>query len=265
MNVFLKLRWHFIAQRRAYAVAVSMLAGVALLNLLPAAVVGWMVDRVAQRRLDWPQLLLAVGALLLAALAIYALRYGWRSRLYGAAYRLAALLRERVFAQLLRQPPAFYQRWSTGDLMARATNDVTAVEMLAGEGVLTLFDGVFTGLLVLGVMSIAFSWELTLLALLPWPLMAYAMYRFGDRLHAAFDGAQAAFGDLNDCVQEHVGGIRAVKAHGQEALAAQRLEAAAAAASRANREWRASIRAMTRSSTSPWAPPSCSASAAAPG
>ncbi len=234
MTAFLNLSWYFRQHWRAYGIAVAMLSCVAVLNLVPAAVVGYVVDGVAARTLDGRELALASGGIAATAVLVYVLRYGWRSVLYGTSYRLAVVLRERIYQQLLRQSPAFYQRWSTGDLMARATNDVTAVELLAGEGVLTLFDGVLTGALVLGVMSLVFSWKLTLLALLPWPVMAWYMYQFGEQLHVAFDGAQAQFSRLNDCVQEHVGGIRAVKSFGQEALAAERFAAIAADTSRAN-------------------------------
>ncbi|MFA7098394.1 MAG: ATP-binding cassette domain-containing protein, partial [Gammaproteobacteria bacterium] len=92
-----------------------------------------------------------------------------------------------------------------------------AVEMTAGEGVLSMVDGALMGTVVLAVLLFAFSWKLTLLALLPWPIMAYLMWRFGNELHRAFRDAQAQFSALNDRVQESIATIRLIKAFGQEA------------------------------------------------
>ena len=67
-----------------------------------------------------------------------------------------------------------------------------------------LFDGAFTGLLVLLVMTLFISWPLTLIALVPWPIVGYFMWRFGKELHLSFKDAQARFSDLNDDVQESI-------------------------------------------------------------
>ncbi|WP_264841342.1 ABC transporter transmembrane domain-containing protein, partial [Klebsiella pneumoniae] len=89
--------------------------------------------------------------------------------LFGASYQLAVELREDFYRQLSRQHPAFYLRHRTGDLIARATNDVDRVVFAAGEGVLTLVDSLVMGCAVLIVMSTQISWQLTLLALVPMP------------------------------------------------------------------------------------------------
>lgn len=222
MKIFLRLRWYFRIRWKEYSAAILMLTSIALLNLLPAALIGRLIDAVAQQKLSFDYLIRFAAYILAIGVSVYILRYFWRSLLYSSSYKLAVLLREKVYAHLLRQPPVFFQRWSTGDLMARATNDVTAVEMLAGEGVLTLFDGVLTGLIVLTTMCLGFSFKLTLIALLPWPVMAYFTYRLGNALHDAFDQSQAAFSELNNCVQEQVGGIRTIKAYGKAELAEQR-------------------------------------------
>jgi ABC-type multidrug transport system fused ATPase/permease subunit len=113
--------------------------------------------------------------------------------------------------------PRFFREHRTGDLMARSTNDISALEMTAGEGVLSGIDGLVTGVLVIAIMAGLISWELTLLALLPFPLMAWYFMRIGERLHAGFRDAQERFSDLNDRVQESVSGIRMVRAFGLEA------------------------------------------------
>jgi ABC-type multidrug transport system fused ATPase/permease subunit len=100
--------------------------------------------------------------------------------------------------------------------MAHATNDVQAIQETAGSGVLTLVDSITMGAMVVATMAITISWKLTVICLLPLPLMAFAVTRYGRMLHDRFMVAQAAFSDINDRVQEYVSGIRVVRAFGQE-------------------------------------------------
>jgi len=100
--------------------------------------------------------------------------------------------------------------------MARSTNDVNAVVMTAGEGVLTAADSLIMGIAVLFVMTTMLSWELTILALLPMPLMGLAVFRFGRQLHTCFSESQAAFSDLTDKTQEALNGVRMIRAFGLE-------------------------------------------------
>ncbi|WP_376753471.1 SmdA family multidrug ABC transporter permease/ATP-binding protein [Pantoea endophytica] len=157
-----------------------------------------------------------IGVMLVTAVIVYLLRYVWRVLLFGASYQLAVELREDFYRQLSRQHPAFYLRHRTGDLIARATNDVDRVVFAAGEGVLTLVDSLVMGLVVLIVMSTQISWQLTLLALIPMPIMAFAIQKDGARLHQRFKVAQAAFSSLNDQTQESLTSIRMIKAFGLE-------------------------------------------------
>lgn len=233
MRIYRKLGWYFQLHWQRYAAAMAALFIVAALLLVPPWLTGRVVDAVAQHTLTSAQLSGYMVLLVAVALAVYVLRYAWRLLLFGASYRLAALLRQRIYQHLMLMAPAFFQRHNTGDLMARATNDVTAVEQTAGEGVLSLFDGVVTGALVLIMLFVALSWKLTLLALLPFPVMAYYMWRYGRELHSAFALAQARFSELNEKTQEGIGNIRLVKAFGyeqrQHAVFAQATERAAQA------------------------------------
>jgi len=234
MWLFLQLSWYFRSQWRRYSVAMLLLTLVALLNLVPPWITGRLVDATANGSLTRSALLQQLGLIVLVAVLVYLFRYLWRLSLYSASYQLGARLRQRFYEHLLRQPPAFFQRHKTGDLMARATNDVSAVEMFAGEAMLALFDGLLTGFVVLLVLFIGIDWRLTLAALIPWPLMAYWFWRINRELHAGFEQAQARFSLLNDRVQESVTGIRMLKAYGLEQRAIREFDAAAGAASTAN-------------------------------
>lgn len=234
LSIFLKLAWFFRQHWRPYAAAFVALAVIAVLVMIPPWLTGKLVDAVTQRTLTREMLFSHTGGIVLVALLVYGLRYFWRVLLYGSAYQLAAILRQRLFWHLATMSPEFYQRHNTGDLMARTTNDVNAVEATAGEGVLSMVDGAFTGLVVLAMLFVAISWKLALLALLPWPIMSYFMWRFGNELHSAFGVAQARFSDLNDRAQENITTIRLLKAFGQEHGAERAFQAAAQQASAAN-------------------------------
>ncbi|MFO6296447.1 SmdA family multidrug ABC transporter permease/ATP-binding protein [Rahnella selenatireducens] len=216
MRLFAQLGWYFRREWRRYLGAVGLLIIIAILQLLPPKLVGVIIDGVTSKQMSASVLFAWLGLMLGTAVVVYLLRYVWRVLLFGASYQLAVELRQDFFRQLSRQHPAFYLRHRTGDLIARATNDVDRVVFAAGEGVLTLVDSLVMGLAVLIVMATQISWELTLLSLVPMPVMAIIIKRYGDQLHSRFKTAQAAFSSLNDQAQESLTSIRMIKAFGLE-------------------------------------------------
>ncbi len=216
MDLFFKLGWYFKSQWRRYAAAVTMLIGVDLLEMSIPWITGLIIDHVVEGSLRPDLLWRLVLALCGIGVAVYVMRYLWRILLFYSSFHLAEIMRRRLYEHFTRMSPRFFREHRTGDLMARATNDISALEMTAGEGVLSGIDGLVTGVLVIGIMTSMISWELTLLALLPFPFMAWYFMRIGERLHAGFRDAQERFSDLNDRVQESVSGIRMVRAFGLE-------------------------------------------------
>lgn len=216
MRLFAQLSWYFRREWRRYLGAVALLVIIAMLQLVPPKVVGIVVDGVTEQHFTTGQILMWIATMVLIAVVVYLLRYVWRVLLFGASYQLAVELREDYYRQLSRQHPEFYLRHRTGDLMARATNDVDRVVFAAGEGVLTLVDSLVMGCAVLIMMSTQISWQLTLFSLLPMPVMAIMIKRNGDALHERFKLAQAAFSSLNDRTQESLTSIRMIKAFGLE-------------------------------------------------
>jgi len=234
LRLFAQLSWYFRREWRRYFGAIALLAIIAVLQLIPPKVVGIVVDGVTRQHYTAEKVWMWIGALVLIAVMVYLLRYVWRVLLFGASYQLAVELREDFYRQLSRQHPAFYLRHRTGDLIARATNDVDRVVFAAGEGVLTLVDSMVMGCAVLIVMSTQISWQLTLLALLPMPVMALVIKRNGDALHERFRVAQAAFSSLNDRTQESLTSIRMIKAFGLEDRQSAQFAADAADTGRKN-------------------------------
>ncbi|MFZ5538897.1 MAG: ABC transporter ATP-binding protein [Pseudomonadota bacterium] len=208
-----------------------MLIGVAVLTVWVPLQVGRIVDGLVAQTLFGGALARELAWLVAMGIAIYFLRVGWRLQLFAAAYRLGVELRTRLYARLAQQGPPFFNRQRTGDLMARATNDVDAIEMVAGEAFLAGFDGTLTLVLVVGMMTLGVDWRLAAVALLPFPLMAASFWVISRRVHDAWRLSLDRFSALNEHVQETVAGVRTLRALGLEARAgndfAQRTQAAA--------------------------------------
>ncbi|RXT04204.1 ABC transporter transmembrane domain-containing protein [Ammoniphilus sp. CFH 90114] len=215
MNIFLDLMWYFKQEKSKYLVGVVVLFLVSLLNLLPPYIVGRIVDDIRIQTLSYPTLFNWLLLILAIAITVYGLRYLWRIMIFGSAIRLGMLLRNRLYEHFTKLSPRFYHKRRIGDLMAHSTNDVQAVQMTAGEGVLTLVDSIIMGGLVILTMGFI-HWKLTLIALLPMPIMVLATSYYGTLLHKRFHEAQASFSHLNDRVQENISGVRVIKAFGQE-------------------------------------------------
>ncbi|MFS0725597.1 ABC transporter ATP-binding protein [Paenibacillus sp. 1P07SE] len=223
--VLKKLNWFFAMQWKRYAVAITLLALVGLLEVIPPWLIGYTIDGIALGTLSesgFYNTLLLWGGITVVG---YVITYVWFYQLFGAAFVLERLLRSRLMRHFMRMTPTFFERNRTGDLMARATNDLGAVANTAGFGILTLIDSTLFMLTILAVMSILISWKLTLAALLPLPLVAIIMRYLGKRIHDRFTAAQDSFGELNDQVLESVAGVRVTRAFVQEAADERRFQA----------------------------------------
>lgn len=216
MRVFLELGWFFNERKKQYALGIFMLLIVAFLGILPPRIIGFVVDEISRGTLTSGYLIKWLSVLAGAALLMYVLRYAWRLMIFGSSILLARNLREQLFRHFTQMSPAFYQKRRVGDLMAHATNDLQAVQQTAGAGVLTLVDSIATGGFVIAAMAITVNWKLTLIVLLPLPLMAYMTNYYGKLLHKRFHGAQEAFSGLNDKTQESISGMKVIKTFGQE-------------------------------------------------
>ncbi|MBY8314545.1 ATP-binding cassette domain-containing protein [Vibrio fluvialis] len=223
MQLFQHLKWFFRQHRFTYALALSMLFAVAMLNMAVPWFIGHAIDKLLETR-DFSQAEYYLFALLGVSILVYLLRYGWRRVLFGTSYQLGNILREQFYHRLLRQGQAFYNQHSTGDLMARATNDIDAVEMAAGEGILSGFDGLMTFILVLVMMFVFIDWQLAVLAILPFPFMGYGFYKLSNRIHHQFKDTLDSFSTLNEQAQQSVAGIRMIKSMGREGIEADKFE-----------------------------------------
>jgi ATP-binding cassette subfamily B protein len=156
------------------------------------------------------------GSLIVAIAAVEGVfRFWMRKLLIGVSRFVEFDLRNDFFAQLQRMSPSFFQRWRTGDLMSRASNDIGAVRMVLGPGIMYPAE---TVLITLGALTfmVAISWELTLVSLAIMPVVSIAVKEFGAVIHKRFESIQEKMSDISAFVQENVSGMRVVKAYSQE-------------------------------------------------
>lgn len=217
-----KLGWFFRQEWKRYTIAVICLLLTGICEIIPPMLIGQSIDEIAMGTITWQSL--TETLLLIAAIAIFAyiVNYVGIVRLFAGSHLVERMLRSRFLRQLLRMTPSFYERNRTGDLMARATNDLHAVSMTAGFGVLTFIDSTLWMGTVLITMCVFISWKLTLASILPLPVLAILVNIYGNWIHRRFTAAQDAFGRMNDDVLETVSGIRVIRAFVQEKSAMQR-------------------------------------------
>jgi ATP-binding cassette, subfamily B, multidrug efflux pump len=132
-------------------------------------------------------------------------------------------LRNDLFAHLVELSPDYYARTRTGDIMARATNDLNAVRMMLGPGIMYWFETSLTFLLAMIIM-LRSDWRLALYAILPAPAVSLSMIFFGRRIHDRFERIQEMFSDISSRVQENLSGVRMIRAFVQEKAELRRFE-----------------------------------------
>ena len=216
MGIFKKLSWFFKKQKRRYLIGIIFLLLTALTNLIIPRTIGQFADWVNQKQLTQTHVLVALTILLAAGLGQYLFRYGWRNQIWGGAADLEKKLRSQLFWHYLNMDEMFFKRHRIGDLMALSTNDISAVQNVAGVGILTLADSVITGGMTIIAMILFVDWKLTVVAILPLPLLAVMAYFLGKKLHDRFSQSQAAFSQLSNKTQESMTGIKVIKTFGQE-------------------------------------------------
>jgi ATP-binding cassette subfamily B multidrug efflux pump len=194
---------------------IVMLILVDVVQLAMPKIMQYAIDHIQNRTIDSTGLFY-IGLLLFGmAIGIMVLRYFWRVLIIGNSFTIEQKLRQDFYDHLLLQSPNFFNKAKTGDLMAYATNDLNAVRMLFGMGFIAASD-----ILLMTVASFSFmvsiNLRLTLLAIIPLPVLSITISYFGKKMHKLFAKVQASFASMSGAVQESISGIRVVKAFGQE-------------------------------------------------
>lgn len=215
-QVFKKLDWFFKFYWKRYMFAIIALCTASAIGLIPPKIIGYTIDQIQYETITWESLQFIILLYLALIVIHYTISYLWDYTLFGGAVILERWLRTKLMTHFLKMTPTFFGKYRTGDLMARATNDLKAISQTAGFGVLTLVDSSIFMIMIIGMMGFTISWQLTLAALLPLPIMAVVMNKYGSAIHSRFMKAQDAFGNMNNEVLESIRGVRVIRAFVQE-------------------------------------------------
>ena len=235
---------YLLRYRHRFALGSVFLVLSTAITLLSPWVLKLAVDELAARlapdsvAAGGPSMALFAAALVALALAGGACRFLMRRIIIGASREIELDLRNDLFRHLQRLPPAWFQANRTGDLMSRATNDLSAVRMMAGPAIMYTASTSITFVVAL-VLMLSLSPALTLLALLPLPVVSVVVKRFGSAIYVRSERIQAQLAHMSAVVQEALAGVRVVRAYRREGVETERFRAA-------NEEYVARSRAMVR-------------------
>ncbi len=222
---FRTLKPYFAQNRWALAVGLLCLLLVDGLQLLIPQVIKRAVDALTVKSGAHPHRMLLACALAIVVIALLmgAFRYVWRYLIFGHSRRIERDLRNRMYHHLQTLSPDFFQKAKTGDIMARAINDINAIRMATGMGLVALTDGTVLGIAAIGFM-ISIDLKLTLISLIPAPIVVMLTRSLTRRMSQTFETVQQIFSDLTEKVRETFAGIRVIKAYHREAWTGERLE-----------------------------------------
>lgn len=216
MKHFKILKDFFAKNKWYYVFGIVWLLMVDILQLLVPEILRRFTDQLQGNLLTASDILLYGLYIVAIGCGIAIFRFLWRIFIIGTSRRLEYQLRNKLFSHLLNLSTNYYTKHKTGDLMAHATNDINAVRMALGPGIVMFTDAIFITVIAIGMMLFTTDWRLTLLALLPLPFLAFIIGKFGKLINKRFKAVQESFSLLTDTVQENFSGIRVVKSFLQE-------------------------------------------------
>jgi ATP-binding cassette, subfamily B, multidrug efflux pump len=206
---------HFAKYKWAVAAGVVCLLFVDGMQLIIPRIIKRAVDDLTYSEPVGSRLLTYGLQIVALAVGIAVLRFFWRFFIIGTSRHIEEDIRNNLYSHLQRLSARYFATHKTGDLMAHAINDLNAVRMACGFGVVASTDAIVLGMAAIGFM-LALNVRLTLLALLPMPIIALFTLRVGKMLHSRFEKVQETFALLTERVRESMSGVRVVKAYSQE-------------------------------------------------
>jgi ATP-binding cassette subfamily B multidrug efflux pump len=215
---------YFLRHRRALLVGLGCIFATTAIQLLSPWVLKYAIDDLTAA-VTRAKLAFYAGLLFVIALAGGAFRLMMRKVIIGVSRHIEYDLRNDFFRHLQTFPPVFFQQRRTGDLMSRATNDLNAVRMMVGPSVMYATQTVLVFVVAMGLMLSIDPW-LTLIGLLPLPLVSVSVKMFGSAIHRRFEKIQEQLAELSAVAQENLSGVRVVRAYGQEGSEIERFRVA---------------------------------------
>jgi len=209
-----KFAQYFRKYKAQLILGIACIFASVIAGLLIPRIVGQAVDA-NWTQVSWSKLTISAGKVLAASLVSGLFLFLQRRILIGMSRNIEYDMRKVFYRHLVDQPLSFFHEHRTGDLMARATNDLSAVRQLAGPVIMYALQTVFVVVLVLPFLFML-NWWLTLLLFVTMPLISLTVKFFGQQVHTRFEKIQDFFGQITARAQENFSGVRVVRAYAQE-------------------------------------------------
>jgi ATP-binding cassette, subfamily B, multidrug efflux pump len=200
----------------SYSIGVLFMLLTSYIQTLFPKVLGNTIDILKVNNFNPKAVYMNLGYIMLIALGTFASTYAWRNLIIGNGRTLECYLREKLFDHFQKLSPEFYNRRKTGDLIAYAINDINAVRMTFGPATAMAINGIVICVISVYSMAETINWRLTILSLLPVPIIIFVMFNIGKIVRKRFKKVQENFAAISDRVQENINGIRVIKAYVQE-------------------------------------------------
>lgn len=213
-----KTIWPFIREHKwMYFFGFIWILITDLFQLITPRILGNVSDAFQSGRMSSQKLLYYTLLIIGIAIGVAIFRFLWRWFIIGTSRKLEYHIRNQFFAHLQRLSTNFFNHHKIGDLMAHATNDINSIRMAMGPGLILAFDSLFLTITTICIL-LSINVRLTILSLIPMPILTLVVLKFGRLIHNRFRVVQDAFAKLTDRVQENLAGIRIVKSFVQEDL-----------------------------------------------
>ncbi len=215
-KIFGKMRWFIKTYKKEYFIGMFLILINYVLVIIPPWMLGFTADKILKEELTKEGLFKYVFFLISVIIALYICSYFWGYLIFKGSDNIGRAARRNIVNKLLGQTPSFYELNSTGSLMGKATNDVRSLQDFGGYGMMALLDSTVYPIALIIIMVATVSWKLTLVAILPLPLVVVTSRFIGNKLYEVFDRVQQAFDGMNEAVLENVSGVRVIRAFVRE-------------------------------------------------
>ena len=200
----------------SYIVGILFMLATSYIQTLAPKILGKTIDALKAATINMNLIKVYILYMLLIAVGTFACTYAWRNLVVGNARKLECYLREKLFDQFQKLSPEFYNKRKTGDLIAYAINDISAVRMTFGPATARMINGIVICGISIYSMVQAINLKLTVICLIPIPFVFYFMFKAGKIIRKRFKKVQENFAAISDRVQENINGIRVIKAYVEE-------------------------------------------------
>ncbi|NLY37323.1 MAG: ABC transporter ATP-binding protein [Tissierellia bacterium] len=221
-HLLYELKWFYKAHKKSYHIALTALVFIDVFILVPPMFVGIIRDGLQSNTLTFSTYKLIMALLFSLSLINYILGYFADFYLFNAANAAMHELRKKIMEKLIHQNPFFFHHHSSGEIMSRSTGDVSSLGDYTGFGMMALMDSTFYPAVIL-LLMMRISWQLTLVSILPLPLLIFASKYLEGKIDESFTRAQKRTDELSAMVLAHSRGLRVLRAYVQEEAQEEKL------------------------------------------